>query len=123
MLEKQTRPYEIFIRIGEGGIAHAHFGQVERVVDTATGETVGSPRELPVVPVTVEAAAQYLGQQSAVMLAQIAGLQAEATAEAQRANLAEAERDAALARALAAEAELAAASMQNAVAPVAEEQA
>lgn len=96
MLEKQTRPYEIFVRFDADGVAHAHFGEVERVVDTDTGETVGSERELPVRPVSVEAAAAVIGEQSAVMLAQIAQLTAALTSEKDRADRAEADRDAAL---------------------------
>ena len=105
MLQKQTIPYEILVRLGADGYQAAHVIDLERITDDGV---VIVEQQLPAQPISIERAGEILGEASVQLLEQIDGLNAEVASLTQALAQAEQARDAALAQVPVVEAEAAA---------------
>jgi predicted nucleic acid-binding Zn-ribbon protein len=104
MIEKQTSLNEVLVRFrADGSVQGAHRVDIERVIDTATGDTLAE-KMLPAQPVAADGLEALLGAQAAAMLEQIGQLEADLAAMTHARDDAEADRDA---KVQAAEADLA----------------
>lgn len=89
-IERQTQPYEILIRLNAEGFVAAHVCDLERLVDTDTGDVL-SEKATAARPVTKAEAGEYLGATNAKVIeqAQAMGIEKKALEDALAAMTAE----------------------------------
>lgn len=66
-VERQTTLYEVLVRFGPEGLRGAHAMDLERLIDTDTGDVI-SEQEGKARPITVEEVGELLGTENAALL-------------------------------------------------------
>lgn len=107
-LEKHVEIYEILVRYEQGGVKGAHARDVERLVDSDTGDVVHERVE-PARAVTLDELATLVANEHAECLTQLEAAKSEITTlqqDVEASNEAVSERDSALAKVAELEAQL-----------------